>query len=110
MNTEEFYAAVARDTPTLAEFHAPWCVHCRRIAPAADALKAQYGDRIAFVQIDIDAAPQLAQRENITVIPTFVLYRGGRRLGTTTAPESKAALETFLKNALRDGAADADGL
>lgn len=110
LTTAEFQAVTKQDTPTLVEFHAPWCVHCRRIAPALEELTAQYADRVTFGQVNIDDAPQLAQAEKIEVIPTFVLYRGGRRLGSTTAPESKAALEAFLKRGLQGESARADDL
>ena len=34
------------------------------------------------------------------VIPTLLLYRGGRALGTLVAPDSKAAIDRFLAGRL----------
>lgn len=99
MNTEQFNMIVQGDTPVLVEFMAPWCVYCRRIAPALEKL-AQQRDDIVIAQINIDLEPQLADRERIEAVPTFLLYRNGRVLGSMVAPDSKAGIEAFLQEHL----------
>ena len=47
-----------------------------------------------------DEEPQLAQKEQIEVIPTFVLYKNGKAIDSIVAPDSKAMLERFIKEAL----------
>ena len=42
----------------------------------------------------------LAQQEQIEIIPTLVIYQGGRVLGSVVAPESKAAIENFIEENL----------
>lgn len=97
MNAEQFRAAVSAPTPTLIDFYAPWCVHCRRIAPALEALAAKHAQALRIGQVSIDTEPLLAQEAGIEVIPTLVLYRDGKVLSSITAPESKAALDAFLQ-------------
>ena len=101
MNHESFnrYTADAAQ-PVLVEFWAPWCVYCRRIAPALEKLSGQFSDTLAIGQINIDDEPVLAQQEQIEVIPTLVLYRDGKALGSIVAPESKARIEEFIRNTL----------
>lgn len=82
------------------EFWAPWCVYCRRIAPALDKIAEQYSGSLTVGQVNIDDEPQLAQKENIEVVPALLLYRNGQKLGSITAPASKAAIEAFLKEHL----------
>lgn len=101
MNNELFEKyAVQGDKPVLVDFWAPWCVYCRRIAPAMDKIAEQFGDSIAVGKINIDDEPMLARHEQIEVIPTLVLYRGGEVLGSIVAPESKARIEEFIKESL----------
>ena len=87
------------NVPVLVEFWAPWCVYCRRIAPALEKLARQQ-ENLVIGQVNIDEEPLLANREHIEVIPTFVLYKNGRALGSIVAPESKARIEEFIRDTL----------
>ena len=100
MNKQSFRAARDGDRPVLVEYQAPWCVYCRRIGPAMDKIAAQYADTLTVGQVNIDDEPSLAQREEIEIVPTLVLYRGGQALGSVVAPDSKAAIERFIQETL----------
>ncbi len=88
------------DKPVLVDFWAPWCVYCRRIAPALNILAEQYRDILTIGKINIDDEQELAVKEQIEVIPTLVIYQGGQALGSIVAPESKAQIEAFIKETL----------
>ena len=51
-------------------------------------------------KLNIDEEPELAQKEQIEVIPTLVIYQSGQALGSIVAPESKAQIEAFIKETL----------
>ena len=98
MNSELFNQHVsAEDRDVLVEFWAPWCVYCRRIAPALEKLAEQYESALTIGTVNIDEEPLLASREQIEVIPTLILYRNGKALGSIVAPESKARIEEFIR-------------
>ena len=100
MNSELFNQHVsAEDRDVLVEFWAPWCVYCRRIAPALEKLAEQYESALTIGTVNIDEEPLLASREQIEVIPTLILYRDGKALGSIVAPESKAKIEEFIRQA-----------
>ena len=84
------------EKPVLVDFWAPWCVYCRRIAPAYEKIAQQYADRLVVAKVNIDENPDLARQERIEVIPTLVLYHKGEALGSIVAPESKARIDEFL--------------
>lgn len=101
MNKELFQKnAIEGDQPVLVEFWAPWCVYCRRIAPAMGKVAQQYAGSLAIGQINIDDEPALAEKERIEVVPTLVLYHKGEVLGSIVAPESKARIEEFIEENL----------
>lgn len=100
VDEERFRVLLEGERPVLADFWAPWCVHCRRLGPACDAVAKQYEDLLTTVKINIDEEPHLAGTEQINVIPTLTLYKGGRAIGSITAPGSKYEIDTFIKEAL----------
>ena len=100
-NTKEFQKALAEGKTILVDYWAPWCTYCRRIGPAYEKIAEQYGETITVAKVNIDEEPLLAQQERIEVIPTLVLYKGGRAIGSVVAPESKAAIEAFIEENLR---------
>ncbi len=98
LNNELFQQSVNEgEKPVLVDFWAPWCVYCRRIAPAYEKIGDQYSDDIVVAKVNIDENPELAAKEHIEVIPTLVLYHKGQALGSIVAPESKAAIEEFIQ-------------
>ena len=99
IHAKQYEELILGDKPVLVDFWAPWCTYCRRIGPALDKL-ADSREDILVVKVNIDEEPDLARRERIEVIPTLVLYKGGFDLGSIVAPESKARIEGFLREAL----------
>ena len=103
MNLKQFENQVRNGKdPVLVEFWAPWCVYCRRIAPALDKVAQQYAGKVTVAQINIDDEPILAAQEQIEVIPTLIIYQNGEALGSIVAPESKARIDDFILENLGD--------
>ena len=100
MNQEQFQKMMDDGGVVLVDFWAPWCSYCRRINPAYDKIAAQYAEKLVVAKVNIDDEAQLAEKERIEVIPTLVLYRDGEAIGSIVAPESKAMIDTFLREAL----------
>ena len=101
ITTEKFNELMNGDRPVLVDYWAPWCSYCRRITTAYDKVAEQYAQALDVVKINIDEEALLAEREQIEVIPTLVIYRGGKALGSVVAPESKAAIDAFIRETLQ---------
>lgn len=99
MNEKLYKEAMEGSKPVLIEYWAPWCVYCRRIAPAMKQLAERRAD-LLIGQVNIDDHPELAKLEQIEVIPTLVLYEKGEALGSIVAPESRSRIEEFLADYL----------
>lgn len=80
--------------PALVEFFAPWCGHCKNLAPVYDELAASFGahaDKVTIANVDADANKDLGKRFGVQGFPTLkwfdgkpgsepVDYNGGRDL------------------------------
>ena len=100
INQEHFENLIREGKPVLVDFWAPWCGYCRWIGPAYDRLADIYQDRLIAVKINIDENPNLAEAEQIEVIPTLVLYKNGKAVDSIVAPESQPAIAEFIDRAL----------
>ena len=100
MNKAQFEQFMHEEKPVLVDYWAPWCVYCRRITPAYEKIAEEYGDQLVIGKVNIDEESQLAEAEKIEVIPTLVLYRGGKAVDSIVAPDSKAAIERFIQDAM----------
>ena len=101
MNAESYRKFTQAEQPVLVEFSAPWCVYCRRLAPALESVAEEYRDTLVFGAVNIDDDPELAQSEKIEVVPTLLIYQNGQVLGSIVAPESRAQLVAFIEETLQ---------
>ena len=81
---------VAEGKTVLVEFSAPWCVYCRRLAPAMEKIAEEYKDILTVGSVNIDNEQELARQERIEVVPTLVLYKNGQAVDSIVGPGSKA--------------------
>ena len=88
---------VAEGKTVLVEFSAPWCVYCRRLAPAMEKIAEEYKDILTVGSVNIDNEQELARQERIEVVPTLVLYKNGQAVDTIVGPGSQAAVEAFIR-------------
>ena len=98
INKDNFEKEVLRsEKPVVADFWAPWCGYCRRLAPAIDRLESEYGDKLKFVKIDTDDNAALADEYGVDTIPTLIVFRDGEAVASAVNPGSQAAVVEWLK-------------
>ena len=74
---ENFFDIIGSKSLTLVDFYATWCGPCKAMHPVLEQLKAQAGDRVRIIKLDVDRARSVAEQYGIMAVPTLILFREG---------------------------------
>ena len=88
------------DKPVLVDFYATWCGPCKQMAPVVDKLAGTYKDKVKFYRVDVDANSSVAAKYNVNSIPTFIIFKNGKRVDSYTGAVPKESLATLLDRQL----------
>jgi protein disulfide-isomerase A6 len=98
-----FSSAVGADKDVFVAFTAPWCGHCKTLAPEWEQLARSFAGEpqvlIAKVDADADNAKATAEKQEIEGFPTIKFFPRGSTTGSTyDGARSEAAFVDFLND------------
>ena len=93
-----FDEEVKKQGPFMVKFYAPWCGHCRHLAPtwedfATDAKKNNKPYRVA--KLNADAEREFARKFGVRGYPTILFIQDGKEPVKYTGERTVAAFEKF---------------
>ncbi|GAQ88217.1 thioredoxin domain-containing protein 5 [Klebsormidium nitens] len=79
------------------EFYAPWCGHCKKLAPTWEELAEKLVDHenVAIASVDCTANQAVCKKADIKGYPTLVVYYNGDAYKTYQGARSIEALEEY---------------
>ena len=77
------------------DFTAQWCGPCQMISPKFEAMSSEFTD-VLFLKVDVDENDETAEAYNIQEMPTFIFFRGGKKL-TDLAGANEAKLRELIQ-------------
>ena len=96
---EKFNDVINSNQLTLVDFYATWCGPCKMMHPVLEQLKADLGDSIRIIKLDVDKSGDIAEAYRIQSVPTLMLFRGGvmlwRQSGAMRLTDLKATISNY---------------
>ncbi|WP_299392318.1 thioredoxin [uncultured Gelidibacter sp.] len=93
-----FNTIIDSETPVLVDFFATWCGPCKTLAPILENVKAEMGDAVKIVKIDVDKNPLLAANYQVRGVPTMVLFKNGNPVWRQSGVLQKDDLINVIKS------------
>ncbi|MCV9926058.1 thioredoxin domain-containing protein [Flavobacterium sp. LS1R49] len=79
LSIAEYNKIIADNNSVLVDIGSQYCAPCKKVKPILETIKAQYGDNLKIVEIDLEDNPQvIADLKTIKVFPTLILYQKGK--------------------------------
>lgn len=76
---EAYEAFIQSEGLNVVIYSAEWCGDCRYLDMFIDTIVEEFKDTHAFAKVDTEKYPELAQRERIMGIPSFITWTKGSR-------------------------------
>nr|XP_039271596.1 protein disulfide-isomerase A3-like [Styela clava] len=93
----------------LVEFFAPWCGHCKRLAPeyekAATALKSDKSSAV-LIKVDCTANTGTCGEYGVSGYPTLKIFQGGKMASDYSGPREADGIVKHMKKASQPATTD----
>lgn len=112
-NKENFADIIGKDDLTLVKFYAPWCGHCKKMAPDFEKAATELKGKAQLVDLDATVEKDLASKYGIRGFPTLKLFSKGELISDYKGGRTKDALVKYIERAMLpafEECADADAV
>lgn len=96
LTTQSFDEFIKQHPLVMVKFYAPWCGHCKSMAPAYESLARRMKEKnLPVAKVDLTVETELASRYNVQGYPTLVLFMAGEQV-TYKGERTEDAMYKFL--------------
>jgi len=102
LDKDTFESAIASGV-SIVKFFAPWCGHCKRLAPTWDELAAKFSsvDDVTVAKVDCTSDDnknkELCSQQGVNGFPTLHLFKDGKKVEEFSGKRTIDALEAFVE-------------
>ncbi|XP_063041035.1 protein disulfide-isomerase A3-like [Engraulis encrasicolus] len=90
------YLAAEYET-MLVKFYAPWCGHCKKLAPDFELAATRLKGHVALAKVDCTSNTQTCGRFGVTGYPTLKIFRNGEESSAYDGPRTADGIVKYMK-------------
>ncbi|XP_062318095.1 protein disulfide-isomerase A3 [Osmerus eperlanus] len=94
---DDFDSNIGDHPLILVEFFAPWCGHCKRLAPEFDAAATRLKGIVSLAKVDCTANSNVCSKYKVSGYPTLKIFRDGEDSGAYDGPRTADGIVSHLK-------------
>ncbi|KAI5106166.1 hypothetical protein C0J45_3863 [Silurus meridionalis] len=93
----DFERRVPEHELLLVEFFAPWCGHCKRLAPEYEAAATRLKGTVPLAKVDCTANSETCRKFGVNGYPTLKIFRNGEEASMYDGPRTADGIVSYMK-------------
>ena len=93
----DFENKIKKDDISICQFSAAWCGPCQQLKPIVEKISNDMSDKIDCYYHDIESQPNEPTKYSVRGVPTVLLFKEGKLLGTKVGASSEKDMLEFIK-------------
>jgi thioredoxin 1 len=94
---EKFSEQINGDKLSLIQFSASWCGPCKQLKPIVEKISDDMADKIDCYYHDIESQPNEPTKYSVRGVPTILLFKSGKLVGTKVGATSEKDMLQFIQ-------------
>lgn len=100
INSASEFEELIKEPAVVVDFFATWCMPCRMLSPVVDELSVEKKD-VKFGKVDVDKLQEVAQRFQVSSVPTLAVFSNGKHVGDIVGYRDIAQLRADVEKLLK---------
>ncbi|XP_030045501.1 protein disulfide-isomerase A3 [Microcaecilia unicolor] len=97
LTDDNFESITKQHSLLLVEFFAPWCGHCKRLAPEYESAATRLKGTVSLAKVDCTANSNTCNKYGVSGYPTLKIFRDGEESGAYDGPRTADGIVSHLK-------------